>query len=338
MAKYFERYTCPDFIVTGARQTLDVLEEKLGIPPGTSVRPTKLGSGFDAAYFQVNEDLNLSASGIQMLAIRPRTAQEHDEVVGTKLRAMLLAYITSQPLHRPVVSHVTALGTRSQEEVDEVIEILRSRNVPHMTCISNVYIGLVEENGRIHYDPAVDGNTLLEFANAVSNFPGLTVPPVMPAEPEVVQLPPGALVRPLARVQLVSNADAVIDRLRAICDFPEDDQLEYAEGDGYRSIIVKPNHPLSAVWELLEPTDGENRAGEALAQYGPGVWTVRIGVFGLGAKLDDLDKRGTRWTAVEDSPSGDKRVALNRWDLRGLTIELEDLPVVHRGEGSHVVV
>ena len=63
-----------------------------------------------------------------------------------------------------------------------------------------------------------------------------------------------------------------------------------------------------------------------------------LGVFGLGAKLNDLDKRGTRWTRVEDSPTGQRRVALNRWDLRGLTIELEDLPVVYRGEGSHVVV
>jgi hypothetical protein len=338
MAKYFERYTCPDFIVTGVRQTVDTLEQKLGIPPGVSVRSTKHGSGFDAAYFQINEDLNLTASGIQMLGVRPLASDEPGDETGRTLRAALLAYITSQPMYRPIVSHVTALGTRSQEEVDEVIETLRSRNVPHLACIDNVYIGLVQDNGRMYYDPTVDGNTLLEFANTVGNFPGLTVPPLMPDEPEAIQLPQGTLVRPLARVQLVTSAAAVIERLRAICDFPDDDQLEYLDGDGYRSIVVKPNHPLSAVWELLEPTDEEGRAGQALAQYGPGVWTVRLGVFGLGAKLNDLDKRGTRWTRVEDSPTGQRRVALNRWDLRGLTIELEDLPVVYRGEGSHVVV
>jgi hypothetical protein len=338
MAKYFERYTCPDFIVTGVQQTIDVLEEKLGIPAGTPVRPTKHGSGFDAAYFQVNDDLDLTASGIQMLGVRPLAAQEHGDELGRTLRAMLLAYITSQPMHRPVICHVTALGTGSQDEVDEVIEILKSRDVPHFARINNVYIGLVEDNGRIYYDPAVDGNTRLEFANSVGNFPGLTVPPVMPGRPQEVQLPPGTLVRPLARVQLVQSAAATIERLRAICDFPDDDQLEYVDGDGYRSIVIKPNHPLSAVWELLEPAGEDSRSGQAMADYGPGVWTVRLGVFGLGAKLDDLDKRATRWKYVEDSPEGRKRVAVSRWDLRGLTIELEELPFVHRGEGSHVIV
>jgi hypothetical protein len=338
MAKYFERYTCPDFIVTGVQPTIDVLEDRLGIPPGTSVRPTKHGSGFDAAYFQVNEDLNLTASGIQMLGVRPLTAQEHGDALGRRLRAMLLAYITSQPMYRPNISHVTALGTGSQGEVDEIIEILTSRNVAHIACINNVYIGLVEDNGRIYYDPAVDGNTLLEFANSVGDFPGLTVPPVMPAQPQEVQLPEGTLVRPLARVQLVQSAAATIDRLRAICDFPDDDQLEYVDGDGYRSIVIKPNHPLSAVWELLEPAGGDSRSGQALANYGPGVWTVRLGVSGLGAKLDDLNRRGTRWQYVESSPEGQKRVAVSRYDLRGLTIELEELPIVHRGTGSHVVI
>jgi hypothetical protein len=116
-------------------------------------------------------------------------------------------------------------------------------------------------------------------------------------------------------------------------DWPEEEDREYVEGDGYRSIVIKPNNPLSSVWEMVEPTRADSRAGQTLAKYGRGPWAIRLGVFGLDAKLEDLDRRGTRWTALEDGPGG-RRVALNRWDLNGLTFELEELPVVYRGVGA----
>jgi hypothetical protein len=320
-------------IVTGVHETLNVLEEKLGIPAGIPVRRIRHGAGFDAAYFSINEDLNLTASGIQMLGISPLRQGEPESELGRELGAMLLAYITSQPMYRPLVSHVTALGTPAQADVDEIIEILKSRGVPHIARIDNVYIGLIEDNGRIYYDPEVDGGTLLEFAIAVHEYPGLIRPPTVPAEPEIANAPPGALIRPLARTHLAVSVEAIIERLRAIVDWPEDEHLEYVDGDGYRSIIIKPNHPLSAVWELVEPTRADSRAGKALAKYGPGVWSTRLGVYGLDAKLDDLDKRGTGWERIA-ARSDAERVALNRWDLRGLTLELEDMPVVLRGEGA----
>jgi hypothetical protein len=56
-------------------------------------------------------------------------------------------------------------------------------------------------------------------------------------------------------------------------------------------------------------------------------------VFGLDEKLADLDARGTGWQWIDDGPQG-RRVALNRWNLRGVPIEMEDMPVVYRGEGG----
>jgi hypothetical protein len=57
-------------------------------------------------------------------------------------------------------------------------------------------------------------------------------------------------------------------------------------------------------------------------------------VFGLDAKLADLDARGTRWRRVEEGPKGAPRVEVSRWDLHGIPIELEDMPVVYRGVGQ----
>ena len=49
------------------------------------------------------------------------------------------------------------------------------------------------------------------------------------------------------------------------------------------------------------------------------------------AKLADLEARGTRWSEIGEGPKGVRRVAVNRWDLRGIPIELEERPVVYRG-------
>jgi hypothetical protein len=129
----------------------------------------------------------------------------------------------------------------------------------------------------------------------------------------------------------VANAEAVIERFRAILDWPDEPDLEYVEGDGQRSIVIKPMNGLSGAWELVQPTRPDSRAGQALERHGEGPWSIRVGVFGLDAKLGDLESRGTRWSDIADGPGGARRVAVNRWDLHGIPIELEDMPVVYRG-------
>ena len=335
MVNRFERYGCVDMVVNGLQSALDTLEEKLGIPPNIPVHDMMFGAGVDTAYFFLNEDLNLTASAIQMIGLRAFKKGEPHNEIGRRISDILQAYITSQPMYRPVITHATSLGTPSQQDLNEIVELLSSRGVPHIHIpeIDCLYVGLVEDNDRVYYDPAVDCGTRLEFAVANIEYPGLMRPPTMPATPEVATLPAGTIVRPVARVHLADSAEAVIDRLRAIMDWPEEGDLGFIEGDDYRSIVVKPNHPLSAVWEIVEPTKPGGRAAAALARYGSGVWSTRLGVYGLDAKLDDLDKRHTGWERIEDGPEG-ARVEINRWDLRGPGVELQDLPVVLRGTGA----
>jgi hypothetical protein len=335
LAKWFDRYPGPDLVVHGAAQTQRVLEARLGIPAGQPMRRTAHGSGFDIAYLQMNSDLSLSASWIQLMGLQPLTDGESRSETSRELRAMLLAYITAQRLDRPLVTHVQALSAPTEDDISAIVEMLRSRGVPHFARLRNVYIGLLEENGRIRYEPSADAGMFLEFAPTIqAGFKNFLLPPLLAARPEVAVLPPGTLVRPVARTQVVASAEAVIERFRAMLDWPDEDDLEWADGHGQRSVIIKPQNRLSAVWEIVEPAGAASRAGRVLARWGAGPWANRIGVFGLDAKLGDLERRGTRWTDIAPGPHGERRVALNRHDLRGVTIELEDMAVVYRGEGA----
>jgi hypothetical protein len=335
MAKWFDRYPGPDLVVHGAAETQRALETKLGIPAGQAIRPTLHGSGYDIAYLQMNEDFALSASWIQLMGLRPLSDGEPENELGRELRAMLLAYITAQRRDRPTVTHVQALSAPAQEDVETIIEMLRSRGVPFFARMKNVYIGLVEKNGRIHYDPSADAGMFLEFAPSVqTDFKNFVLPPRLPENPQIAQLEPGTLVRPVARTHVTSSAEAVIERFREMLDWPDEEDLEFVEGDGQRSVIIKPLNGLSAVWEIVEPIRADSRAGEVMARWGAGPWANRIGVFGLDTKLGDLNTRGTRWMEIPPGPKGERRVAINRHDLRGVTLELEDMPVVYRGEGA----
>jgi hypothetical protein len=335
MPRYFDRYYGPDLVVGRPAEAHRALEAKLGIPTGQQMRMTMHGGGFDVAYLSVNEDFDLSASCIQLMGIRPLANDEPHNDTGRMLRKMLLGYITAQRLDRPIVTHVQALSAPTQDDISAIIERLRSKNVPFMALMKNVYIGLVEDNGRIHYDPAADAGTYLEFAPTVqTDFPGFVLPAYLPEKPEVADLKPGTLVRPVARTQIVKSAEAVIERFRWMLDWPEEGDLEFVEGDGWRSIVIKPINQLSAVWEFVEPTDQSSRAHEVLERYGEGPWSIRLGVYGLDAKLADLDARGTRWTELTDGPAGVRRAAVNRWDVHGIPLELEEMFVVFRGVGQ----
>ena len=335
MPQWFDRYYGPDLVVGRPAEAQRVFETKLGIPPGQPMRMTMHGDAFDVAYLTMNEDYALSASCIQLMGIRPQAWDEPYSELGRDLRAMLLAYITAQRLDRPIVTHVHCLSTPSEDDIQTIIEMLRSRGVPHFARMKNVYIGLVEENGRVRYDPTADAGTFLEFAPTVqTDFPGFVLPPTLPENPEVANLALGTLVRPLARTQIVRNVQAVVDRYRWMLDWPGESDVEYVDGDGQRSVVVKPVNGLSAVWELIGPTAPDSRAARMLDRFGEGPWAIRLGVFGIDAKLEDLNRRGTRWREIAPGPDGARRIEINRYDVHGVPFELEDMPVVYRGIGQ----
>ncbi len=335
MARWFERFFGPDIVVGRPEEAHRTLEAKLGIPTGQPMRMTTFGSGFANAYINVNSDDGLSASCLQLMGFKPLSLAEPENELGRDMRAMLLAYVSAQRLDRPLLTHVQSVSTSSPEDVQEIIELLKSRNVPHIAVLKDVFVGLSEVDGRLEYDPRVDGGTYLKFAPSVqTHYAGFPLPPTLAATPEVAHLEPGSLVRPLAKTQVVASVQAVMDRLRAIVDWPEEADTEATVGDGYRSIAVKPKNQLSAVWEFVEPTKADSRAGRVLERYGDGPWSIRLGVFGLDTKLADLDARGTRWREIEASATGARRVEISRWDLHGIQFELEDMPVVYRGVGQ----
>ncbi len=236
MARWFDRYYGPDLFVGRPADAQRTFETKLGLPAGQTMRMTTHGDAFDVAHLQVNEDSSLSASCIQLMGIRPQAPGEPFSDLGRDLRNMLLAYISAQRLDRPIVTHVHCLSTPTEDDIHTIVDMLRSRGVPHVTRMKNVYIGLVEDEGRFRYDPSADAGTYLEFAPSVqTDFPGFVLPPILSDRPETATLEPGTLVRPVARTQIVRSAAAVIDRYRWMLDFPEEGDVEYVEGEGQRS-------------------------------------------------------------------------------------------------------
>jgi hypothetical protein len=77
-------------------------------------------------------------------------------------------------------------------------------------------------------------------------------------------------------------------------------------------------HPRSAELELLEPT-APGEVKDSLDAWGPGSWTIQIGVNDLVAKAADLRRRGTAFGTLT-SPDGGSvlRVDTGPLDVPGL--------------------
>ncbi|TAK37090.1 MAG: hypothetical protein EPO21_00420 [Chloroflexota bacterium] len=128
-----------------------------------------------------------------------------------------------------------------------------------------------------------------------------------------------------ARSIIVSDIEQVLESLRGTLDWPSERGVTFGSGVGYRRALIKDFAvPTSAALELLQPTSDHGRIGQYFAAYGPGPYSVRIGVRGLDAKLEDLWARGTRWSWV-DPIDGRARVEVNPADVGGVLIEFEEL-------------
>lgn len=340
MANWFDRYGGPDLWVGVASETQKVFEDKLGFPANQPRRMTGWGTGCDIAFLAVNEDMSMSASYIQLMSQYPSAPGEPLDEDGWTVRNTILAYVTSQRMDRPTVAHVQAISPPSPDDIPEIRERLDKHSVPYVPRIGNLYVGVAtDDSGRFYYDKEADAGLYLEFGGgdhrvARTKYPNILMSNASADTREpATDLEEGTLVSVSGRVQLVASINKVLDRMRTVLDWPEEGSLEFRDGDGYKSCVMKPLNPFSAVWELIEPTSEESEAGRVMARYGEGPWRNRLGVYGLEEWLEQVGKRGVGWDWIDDGPSG-HRARLNRWDLRGASFEVEDLPVVYRGSGT----
>jgi len=93
---------------------------------------------------------------------------------------------------------------------------------------------------------------------------------------------------------------------------------EIDAASGCRRAIFGFAHPRSAELELVEPI-AAGEAKDSLDTWGPGSWTIRIGVNDVAAKAADLRRRGTEFeTRSLDAGRPVLRVDTGPLDVPGL--------------------
>jgi hypothetical protein len=104
------------------------------------------------------------------------------------------------------------------------------------------------------------------------------------------------MVRTMSRGFLVDDLDRSLDAIAGFFDWEPERGPELGDG-GARRALLGFRVPRSARLELLAPAPDTDE-GRFLAQWGPGIWHVRIAVADLDAKAEDLRSRGTPFASV----------------------------------------
>jgi hypothetical protein len=100
------------------------------------------------------------------------------------------------------------------------------------------------------------------------------------------------MVRVLRRSWIVEDLGATLSALDRNLGWQPRIGPEVDAGIGCRRAVFGFAHPRSAELELLEPI-AAGEVKDSLDAWGPGAWTIRIGVNDVGAKAEDLSRRGT---------------------------------------------
>jgi hypothetical protein len=103
---------------------------------------------------------------------------------------------------------------------------------------------------------------------------------------------PGSMVRVLRRSWIVEDLGSTLSALDRNLDWQPRIGPETLAAIGCRRAIFGFSHPRSAELELLEPI-AAGEVKDSLDAWGPGSWTIRIGVNNIEAKAEDLRRRGT---------------------------------------------
>jgi hypothetical protein len=211
---------------------------------------------------------------------------------------------------RPVRTHATVFATKT---FDAVVEHVSGTGLRHLVYppdaalpFPRLWMGLGADGAG--YQPEGDLGLRIE----VIPYEGLRIPDATFDGPRSA----GSFERMVARVFLVDDVQATLDRVRVCLGW--DGDAEIVDGRHGPTAVLRPSSPLSATLELVHPT----KPGLLLDFYersGWGPYSIRLGVNGLDAALADLDRRGTGYSRDSDVATVDPD------QLEGLVVELADV-------------
>src|SRR5262245_49413957 len=266
----------------------------LGFPePRTSWSGKKPGYGFTFLFARVHPSLKVSPTRIEAMALAPL-----DPSIEPILTIPFLPQLLGTQGDRPWKTHANEVAT---SDIEGVAARLRAKGcrfyeMPRSELNPNVrlWLGWTKDDPGM-YRPDDDGGLYLEVCEtaALSSSSDLFEPP---PEPE---LPPGSMIRVLRRSWIVEDLAATVAALDENFGWRPDRGPELDHRLGARRAVLGFAHPRSAELELLEPVEpGDIK--ESLDTWGPGAWSIRIGVNDLEAKAADLERRGTGFQLRSD--------------------------------------
>lgn len=264
-----------------------VFVEALGFPPQRESWSSKIpGFGFTYLFARVHPSLLVSPTRVEAMAMAPL-----DPSVDPRLTLPFIPALLAAQGRRPWKTHANELAT---PDIQAVAARLTRNGCRFHTMPSNevipytrLWLGWTSDQPGA-YQPDADGGLLIEVCetDVLQQGPALWQP--LP-DPEFL---PGSMVRVLRRSWIVEDLGSTLSALDRNLDWKPRIGPETLAAIGCRRAIFGFSHPRSAELELLEPI-AAGEVKDSLDAWGPGSWTIRIGVNNIEAKAEDLRRRGT---------------------------------------------
>ena len=322
MAK-FEMLLSADMMVPDPDAMTDLLVQKLGVHSHPRWRQAFDNHPYIAHFLRVQKSLAIAPTRIepQVHLDRPNPGDPlfHDHLKGLELY---------QGHHRPMLTHSVVLVTW-RAKLEALIQRLHERKLrfrlaqrtPEME-FDRLWLGVTPEDPQ--YRPGVDGGLCIEFIPME--------PTQMPAEafeeppPRVKDPKPGELLRVTARGFIVRDLDFTLACLRDNLEW-EPEAIEDLAGEGYRRARLGFTMSHSAKLDVIEPSRWDSASGLYLHNWGPGPHFIRLGVFDLEAKAEQLREKGIafEWVPESDAVFGAPLIRIDPRELDGQVFELEGL-------------
>jgi hypothetical protein len=311
----FDLLVSASVVVRDVADAVEQVTSRLGVP---QPRPSWLAPapGLEAMFCRTHPSMAVSPTRLELIAPVPITDP------GVPLRFYVPEIVAVQG-DRPIKSHATALATSRQSDVIDRLERLAVRHRidpagPGYWPL--VWLG-VSPDEPAAYDASVDAGLMVEVVDTESLH---LRPEVYKGDVGVPEgLAEGSMVRVAAKGVLVRDLDEALRALDRHLDWQPEDSVRTVRSEGYRCARMGFELPQSARVELIEPI-ADGAPAEFLTRWGPGPYQTRISVNGLGAKAEDLRRRGTPFNAVRRSGNSPGTLRVFEPDVVGALFEFVD--------------
>jgi hypothetical protein len=320
----FDFLVSADLLIDDFTAVVDAAQTRLGFgAPRDTWYGGAEGRGFEVVFLRAQPSLKSAPTRLEIMASR-----SIDPSVPVPMTLPHMPGLRKHQEAFPVRTHGTVFATSRMEEAIDRVERLGIRHwldaKNELAPFDRLWIG-VAEDAKDEWIPGDDGGLLIELVESAS-IPGVVESAALPDPTDLSTLEPGALVRIVARRWLVPDVEQSQSSLHHTFGIDIDPQVPEptARGGSDRVVTIRPNHPRSAVVDLIQPGPGTPEAA-LVARHGPLPWQIVVAVNGLDAKRDDLDARRTPYEVRADHVSGADSIVVDPAVLSGVPLSFVDV-------------